>query len=69
MLCYDTGGSGGHTSVVAGTHVDSRGNGWIDAVEQNNSARGFAQLRVIGGEVVSNLGGPIFGWLSPRPTR
>jgi CHAP domain len=69
VLCYDTGGSGGHTSVVAGTHVDSRGNGWIDAIEQNNSARGFAQLRVIGGEVVTNLGGPIFGWLSPRPNR
>ena len=67
VLSYDTGGTGGHTSVVATVHADAHGNGWVGVIEENASPRGFARLPMVDGKIFSNLGGPILGWLSPRP--
>lgn len=66
VLSYETGGSGGHSAVVTATHIDTAGNGWVAVMEQDGAFSGFSRVPVVGGLVVSNLGGPILGWLSPR---
>jgi hypothetical protein len=69
VLSYDTGGTGGHTAVVQSAHADSHGNGWVDVIEQNASPHGVARLAMIDDQVLSNYGGAVMGWLSPRPYR
>jgi hypothetical protein len=69
VLCYDTGGTGGQTSVVTAAHVDGSGRGWVDVMEQNASAGGFARLPVLDGRVASNYGGYIAGWLTSQRAR
>ncbi|MBV9104101.1 MAG: CHAP domain-containing protein [Candidatus Eremiobacteraeota bacterium] len=69
VLSYETGGTGGHTAVVENVHVDRRGNGSLTVLEQDASVHGVGHLLVRNGEVLSNKGGPILGWLSPRPYR
>jgi hypothetical protein len=64
VISYDTGGSGGHTSVVVGSHVDSSGDGWVDVMEQNASSSGYARLPVVRHQVLSNYGGFVTGWLT-----
>jgi hypothetical protein len=66
VLSYDTGGSGGHTSVVVASHVDAGGDGWVDVVEQNGASGGYARLLVLKHVVLSNYGGFVTGWLTPH---
>ena len=67
VICYNTGGTGGHSALAVATHVDGAGRGWIEVMEQDGAANGFARLLVLGGRVMSNLGGDVTGWLSaPR---
>lgn len=65
VLSYETGGTGGHTSVVIGSSADGNGNGWVDVMEQNASYGGYARLTMTNYQVASNYGGYIIGWLTP----
>jgi hypothetical protein len=64
VISYDTGGTGGHTAVVVASRVDGAGNGWVDVMEQNAAANGYARLPIVKHTVLSNYGGFITGWLT-----
>ena len=66
VISYDTGGSGGHTSVVVGSRIDSGGQrlGRRDGTEC--VAVGLCRLSVVKHQVLSNYGGFITGWLTSQ---
>jgi hypothetical protein len=67
VLSYETGGTGGHTSVVRNSYADGNGNGWVNVLEENASYHGFAHLTMTNYQVLSNYGGYIIGYLTPFP--
>jgi hypothetical protein len=67
VLSYETGGSGGHTSVVRASYADANGNGWVNVIEENASYHGFSHLTLTNYQVLSNYGGYIIGYLTPYP--
>jgi hypothetical protein len=67
VLSYETGGTGGHTSVVRASYADANGNGWVNVLEENASYHGFSHLTLANYQVLSNYGGYIIGWLTPSP--
>ncbi len=64
VLSYETGGTGGHTSVVINSSADGNGNGWVDVMEQNAAYGGYARLSMTNYQVASNYGGYLIGWLT-----
>jgi hypothetical protein len=67
VFSYETGGTGGHTSVAIASSIDTNGNGWVNVMEQNASYAGLSQLTMTNYQVASNYGGYIIGWLTPNP--
>lgn len=66
VLSY-TNGTNGHTSVVMDSSIDGNGNGYADVIEENASYYGTSRLTISDYQILSNYGGSIVGFLTPRP--